>query len=366
MTELRPIDAVLLMSFGGPEQPDEVLPFLQNVTRGRGIPDERLVEVGEHYYGFGGKSPINDQNKDLLKLLEAELASREIDVPIYWGNRNWTPYLIDKLREMHAAGHRRILGLTTSAYSSYSSCRQYREDFGMALETLAAEGIDLEIDKIRQYYNHPGFADAQVDSVTRALDELGADDRARLVFVTHSIPDPMQAASARTTPGYLAQHEALAQLVAEQVAERTGVERRWDLVFCSRSGAPGSPWLEPDINDHLEELADAGETSGVVVVPIGFISDHMEVKFDLDTEAKATAAGLGLPFVRAASVSTHPAFISGLCDLVEERAAQLRGETPAMPSVTPLRAEGPGSGACSAGCCLGRVLKPVRPQWAES
>lgn len=354
------------MSFGGPEAPEEVVPFLKNVTAGRGIPEERLEEVGEHYFGFGGRSPINDQNKALLAALRTELDRRGIDTPLIWGNRNWEPYLTDEVRAEVEAGRTRFLSIDTSAYSSYSSCRQYREDFARTVESMRNEGHEVSIEKIRQFYNHPGYADACAALLTEGLEDFRSQvaaldaDRHRILFVTHSIPDVMQDASAVETNGYRAQHEELmAHLLAELPEE---MRLPAELVYCSRSGSPEVPWLEPDVNDRMEELAGEGIT-GVVIVPIGFISDHMEVAYDLDTEAKETAGELGLAFTRVATVGTHPLFVRGLVDLIEERVAQLRGqdvETPVIPGTRPL---GPGSGACSIDCCRGRVERPTHPNW---
>lgn len=366
-----PADAIVLMSFGGPEKTEDVLPFLKNVTAGRGIPDERLVEVGEHYYGFGGVSPINEQNRALRLALEAEVRERGIDLPVLWGNRNWDPYLTDLLREETGRGRRRFLAVTTSAYSSYSSCRQYREDFAASTAALAGEGLDVSIEKVRQYFDHPGFVAAQRDVVragVRALAEkVGPGQEARLLFVTHSIPNTMQDASAVRTAGYRAQHESLISMLSGDVAAACAEagQAAWssELVYCSRSGEPHVPWLEPDINDRMEELKAEG-VSAVLAVPIGFVSDHMEVKYDLDTEAAETAGRLGLAYHRAATVGLHPAFVGGLVDLVEERLAQLSGRNPATPSVGGC-ALGPGSGACSVDCCAGRVESPASPVWDE-
>ncbi len=368
VNKTAPIDALILMSFGGPEAPEEVVPFLRNVTAGRGIPEERLEEVGEHYFGFGGKSPINDQNKALLAALREELDRRGIDTPLIWGNRNWEPYLTDEVRAQAQEGRTRFLSIDTSAYSSYSSCRQYREDFAKTVETLEAEGLSVQIDKIRQFYNHPGYADACTDRLEAGLaafrSQVGELDPAqhRLLFVTHSIPNVMQDASAVATNGYLAQHEELMGHLVGRLDEADRLP--CELVFCSRSGSPEVPWLEPDVNDRMEELAEEGVT-GVMLAPIGFISDHMEVAFDLDTEAKETAEKLGFAFTRVATVGTHETFVSGLVDLVEERVAQLRGdavETPALPGTTALV---PGSGACSIECCRGRIERATHPNWAS-
>ncbi len=366
-SNLTPFDAVILMSFGGPEKEEDVLPFLQNVTAGRGIPDERLVEVGEHYYGFGGKSPINDQNRQLLEALHQEFEQRGITTPVLWGNRNWDPYLTDTVREFaERTGGARFLAIDTSAYSCYSSCRQYREDFAQTQNVLAQEGIEVSFEKIRQYYNHPGFAYAELDCVHRGLTDLiqkvGALDpqKHRLLYVTHSIPLAMQEASERQTVGYREQHLQLIEWINRELGEKQPLNA--ELVFCSRSGSPRTPWLEPDINDRLEELASSG-VEGVVVVPLGFVSDHMEVKYDLDTEAAQTAKDLGLDYVRAATVGVDPVFVSGLVDAALERAAQYRGEPVDSPAVTPEGPLSPGSGSCSTTCCMGRDQKPTTPNW---
>lgn len=305
-------DAVLLLSFGGPEGPDDVIPFLENVTRGKGIPRERLEEVAEHYRALGGRSPINDQNRALIAALEERLASDGPDLPILFGNRNSDPFLVDTLREAAAAGHRRLLAFVTSAYSSYSGCRQYREDIARAIDEA---GVDLQVDKVRVFFNHPGFVSAQADRVRAALRDLPADvrDDARLVFVTHSIPLRMARHS-----DYAMQHYEASRLVAEHVAGAGTWAGGWDLVYCSRSGPPLVPWLEPDIGDHLAALR-AQDTRAVVVVPIGFVSDHMEVVHDLDVEAADVAEDLGLPMVRARTVGTHPDFVGAVRELVLER-----------------------------------------------
>src|SRR3954451_20906438 len=353
---VAPYDAVLLLSFGGPERPDDVLPFLENVTRGRGIPRERLESVAEHYHGLGGRSPINDQNRALLAALRAELDSRGLDVPLYWGNRNWDPYLLDTLRQGRADGARRLCVIVTSAYSSYSGCRQYREDLAAALIGLAGEvgSEDLPaVDKIGHYFNEPGFVAANADAVLAGLARLPWG--ARIAFVTHSVPTAMNDTAGTEGGRYESQHRDVAAAVAAAVAERLGATPGWDLVYCSRSGPPSQPWLEPDVNDHLRGLKDAG-VPGVVVAPIGFISDHMEVVYDLDTEARETAEEIGLPFVRAATVGTDPRFVAGLVDLVLERAAQARGGAPEQPTAGEA---GPSWAVCPAGCC--RNLRADRP-----
>ncbi|MGW2252707.1 ferrochelatase [Kitasatospora sp. NPDC001660] len=354
-----PYDALLLLSFGGPEAPEDVVPFLENVTRGRGIPKERLKEVGRHYFMFGGVSPINGQNRELLAALRKDFAEHGLDLPVYWGNRNWAPYLVDTLREMAADGHRRIAVLATSAYAGYSGCRQYRENLADALATLAEEGRpELRVDKLRHFYNHPGFVEPMIDATLAALEQLPADVRAgaRLAFTTHSIPDTMAETSgapddpARGRPGgaYVAQHLDVARLIVEAVAGRTGVaDRPWELVFQSRSGAPHIPWLEPDICDHLE-AQHADGAPAVVMVPIGFVSDHMEVTYDLDTEAVAKAAELGLPVARAATVGVDPRFTAAVRELVLERAATERGEGATRCA---LGALGPSHDVCAVACC---------------
>jgi ferrochelatase len=346
-------DALVLLSFGGPEGQDDVVPFLRNVTRGKNIPDERLEEVGEHYRMFGGRSPINDQNRALLDALRAELSGRGVDLPVLWGNRNWAPYLLDTLREAHEQGARRVLVLTTSAYSSYSGCRQYREDVADALLALAQEGRGLQVDQVRRYAGTAGFVEANADAVRAALDALrepGADADAqqpRLVFVTHSVPTAMDDTAGPQGHAYVAQHEA----VAAAVADRVGAPG-WDLVYCSRSGPPSQPWLEPDVNDHLEDLAARGSRA-VVLAPIGFVSDHMEVVYDLDTEAAATCERLGLRMVRAGTVGTDPSFVRALVDLVVERCGLGPGPALDVPGMVSVH------DTCPVGCC--RNLRADRP-----
>ncbi|MFJ5927326.1 ferrochelatase [Kitasatospora sp. NPDC092948] len=372
LTDPAPYDALLLLSFGGPEGPEDVVPFLENVTRGRGIPKERLTEVGKHYFLFGGVSPINEQNRELLAALRKDFADHGLDLPVHWGNRNWAPYLVDTLREIADAGHRRVLVLATSAYAGYSGCRQYRENLADALARLAAEGRpELTVDKLRHFYNHPGFVQPMIDATLAALDRLpdGARETARLAFTTHSIPTAMAETSgapddpARGTPGgaYVAQHLDVARLIADAVAERTGVaDRPWQLVYQSRSGAPHIPWLEPDICDHLE-AQHADGAAAVVMVPIGFVSDHMEVKYDLDTEAVAKAAELGLPVARAATVGADPRFAAAVRELVLERAAVGRGEPVTRCA---LGALGPSHDLCATACCPNP--RAPRPAAAEA
>ena len=343
-------DAIVLAGFGGPEGQDDVIPFLRNVTRGRGIPDERLEEVAHHYRHFGGVSPINEQNRVLKAALEAELASRGIDLPVLWGNRNWDPYLREALVEAHDRGFTKLIGLATSAYSSYSSCRQYREDFALALEETGLGGV-LQVDKVRQFFDHPGFVEPFVDGVRTAVAEFverGIDRGAiRILFSTHSIPT---GDADRSGPrdrdfgeggAYAAQHRA----VAEVVVREAGTDIPWQLVYQSRSGPPTQPWLEPDVNDVIAGFAAEG-VEAVVIVPLGFVSDHMEVLWDLDTEATETAEKHGIAALRTPTPGTHPAYVRGLVDLVLER---VNGTPTAdRPAETAL---GPWYDVCRPGCC---------------
>jgi ferrochelatase len=306
--------AFVLVSFGGPEGPDDVMPFLRNVTRGRGIPQQRLLEVAEHYRHFGGVSPINAQCRDLLYAVRVEFAAAGIDLPVYWGNRNWDPYLERTVRQMRDDGIGSAIAFVTSPYGSYPSCRQYLDDIDRA-RTQAGAGAPV-IDKIRHYHDHPGYIGPHADAVRTALAALPAERRGstRLVFTAHSIPVSMASTAGPTGGRYEAQLREVAALVARQVAP----DLPYDLVWQSRSGPPQVPWLEPDISDHLHRLASAGVTS-VVVSPIGFISDHLEVVWDLDTEAADTAKRLGLDFARAATPGTDPRFVTMVRELVEER-----------------------------------------------
>jgi len=348
-------DAFLLVSFGGPEGPDDVMPFLQNVTRGRGVPPERLASVAEHYYAVGGVSPINQQCRDLLAAIRSAFPASGLSLPVYWGNRNWTPYLTDTVRTMTADGVRHAVALVTSAYSSYSSCRQYLEDIERA---RAEAGPDTpRIDKIRRFFNHPGFIEPFAANTRAALATLPADlrDDARLVFTAHSIPVAMARASGPGgTNRYVAELTEAAGLVAERAG---GGTHPWTLAYQSRSGPPSQPWLEPDIRDHLGELSKSG-VKAVVVVPVGFVSDHMEVRHDLDVEAAETADSLGLAFARAATPGSHPAFVSMITDLVRERLAlpdspgpDNPGPDSTVPDYPALGGLGMPSHDCPADCC---------------
>ena len=360
--EQKPFDAILFSSFGGPDGQDDVIPFLRNVTRGRGIPDERLEEVAGHYRALGGRSPITAQNEAMIVALEQELAGRGIDLPIYFGNRNWAPYNAEAVRALHADGHRHALGLVTSAYSSYSSCRQYREDFGMVLEETGLVG-EVSIDKVRVYFNHPGFLEPVVDGVGSALASLTAAghdaDRIAVLFSTHSVPNSMAEASGPEETRvegsggwYVEQHLAACRWVMEQLHDDVPELPQWQLVYQSRSGAPHIPWLEPDVNDVIEQLAAEEAADAVIVVPIGFVTDHVEVVWDLDTEAKETAAEKGLDFRRVATSGEDPRFIAALADLVQER---LDAQFPRR-IVTDF---GGTPDVCGANCCVGRLCRPT-------
>ncbi|KRC46684.1 ferrochelatase [Leifsonia sp. Root227] len=354
VTEPVAYDAILLAGFGGPEGQDDVIPFLRNVTRGRGIPEERLEEVAHHYRHFGGVSPINDQNRELKAALEAELASRGIDLPVLWGNRNWDPYLKDALNEANERGLTKIIAIATSAYSSYSSCRQYREDFAIALEETGLDGV-IQIDKVRQFFDHPGFVEPFIEGVRNGLAEIeqkvpGIDPatEVEILFSTHSIPSVDAAKSGPAERGfgeggaYAAQHLAVAEVVAQAATD--GVVK-WQLVYQSRSGPPSMPWLEPDINDAIAELPAKG-VRAVIIVPLGFVSDHMEVLWDLDNEAMESSEENGLVAVRVPTPGTHHAYVKGLVDLVLERRDGVPvDQRPAMTSL------GPWYDVCRPGCC---------------
>jgi ferrochelatase len=362
-------DAILLAGFGGPEGQDDVIPFLRNVTRGRGIPDERLEEVAHHYRHFGGVSPINAQNRALKAALEGELASRGIDMPVLWGNRNWEPYLEQAFTEAADQGYTKLIAIATSAYSSFSSCRQYREDYARVLTETGL--IDtIQIDKVRQFFDHPGFVRPFVDGVRDGMakaiaenDGLDVATELHVLFSTHSIPSTDAAKSGPDYGGfdehgaYEAQHLAVAQVVLDQAwaellelpehASLRGTSTPpWKLVYQSRSGPPSQPWLEPDINDYMNETLKGGPTRAVLIVPLGFVSDHMEVMWDLDEEATETAGELGFWSVRTQTPGVDPAYVAGLVDLVLER---VNGTpTSERPHETDL---GPWYDVCRPGCC---------------
>lgn len=309
-------DAFLLVSFGGPERPEDVLPFLQNVTRGRRVPPQRLAEVAEHYHQFGGVSPINEQCRALLAAVRTEFAAHDLPLRSYWGNRNWHPMLADTLAGMRDDGVARALAFVTSPFGSYSSCRQYLDDLAAARAAVGPRAPVVH--KLRHYHDHPGFVDPHADGVREALARLepAPRQRTRLVFTAHSIPTQMAAWSGPDGGRYQAQLAETAALVAAAAAP----DLDWDLVWQSRSGPEHVAWLEPDINHHLAALA-AGGVSAVVASPIGFVSDHLEVLWDLDTEAAATAKRLGLAFARAGTPGADPRFVAMVRDLVTERLA---------------------------------------------
>ena len=321
-------DALLLASFGGPEGPDEVLPFLEHVTRGRGIPRERLAEVGAHYYRFGGISPINQQSRDLKAAIEADFAAHGVDLPVYWGNRHAPPMFADTLAAMAADGIRSALVLLTSAYPSYSGCRAYREDLAAARAEVGPAAPQLH--RLPHYFDRAGFVAPFVDATVRAIEQLPEPARrdAPLVFTTHSVPVAMADRSGPDGGAYVRAHEQVAARVSGAVAERAG-KRAHRLVYQSRSGPPGQPWLEPDVGDHLDELAAAG-VAGAVLVPIGFVSDHMEVLFDLDVQAVERAGRLGLALARAGTPGTDPRFVAMIRELVRDVREQRAGAGPAL------------------------------------
>ena len=318
-------DALLFVSFGGPEGMDDVIPFLENVLRGRNVPRERMLRVAQHYELFGGVSPINQQNRELIKALEKELEKNGPRLPIYWGNRNWHPLLPDTIAQMASDGVRNALAFVTSAYSSYSSCRQYLQNISDARDVVGPAAPRVE--KLRAFYNHPLFIEANVDHIRAAWAELGNAESAHLVFTAHSIPESMAA-----NCDYAAQ---LAQ-TGTRIAEALGIAN-WELVYQSRSGSPSQPWLGPDVCDHLEALRSNG-VSEVVVAPIGFVSDHMEVVYDLDIEARRVANEIGMKLVRARTAGTHPAFVRMIRELIVERVNNV--SPPAI---------------CATGCCLDRI-----------
>jgi len=339
----NPGDAILLLSFGGPEQPGEVMPFLENVLRGRNVPRERMLEVAEHYYHFDGRSPFNDQNRALLAALRKVLAAEGPDLQVYWGNRNWHPLLADTMRQMTADGVRRAFAFVTSAYSSYSGCRQYLEDLARAREAVGPAAP--EVLKLRVFYNHPGFIETMADRVRAALDQIPPQRRAAaaLTFTAHSVPVSMA-----ETSRYVQQIEEASRLTADRVGRP-----QFRLVYQSRSGAPGQPWLGPDVLEYLREFAAAGVTRDIVLAPIGFISDHMEVVYDLDTEARQLCADLGLNMVRAATVGADPRFAAMIRELLLERI----GDAPPRS----LGNLGPSHDVCAQDCCPAPPRRPSPP-----
>ncbi|MDL1882233.1 ferrochelatase [Anaerolineae bacterium CFX8] len=342
--EAHAYDALLVLSFGGPEAMDDVIPFLQNVAEGRNIPRERLEEVAAHYYDFGGVSPINAQNRALIAALETRLKETDLDLPIYFGNRNWHPFVTDTIRQMVADGVKRVLVLVTSAFSSYSGCRQYREDVIRACETVG-EGVPV-FDKLRVFYNHPGFIEPMIEKTQQALNQFPAELRqdVHVIFTAHSIPMGMARHS-----DYVVQLEEVCQLVADRIGTTN-----YKLVYQSRSGPPQVPWLEPDICDYLTDIHKQ-QIKNVLIVPIGFISDHMEVLFDLDTEAQQLATELGINLARAETVGIHPTFIEMIHELILERMTD-------NPERRYLGTRGPNHDVCPLNCCLkGEGGRPSAP-----
>jgi|HubBroStandDraft_6_1064221.scaffolds.fasta_scaffold149717_2 ferrochelatase len=340
-------DAILVVSFGGPESKEEVIPFLENVLRGRNVPRERVLTVAEHYYHFDGRSPINQQTRELIAALGAELELGGPKLPIYWGNRNWHPLLHETLRRMRQDGVRRALALVTSAYSSYSGCRQYREDIARAQNEIglchSGAGVP-EVEKLRPFFNHPAFIEATVERVRDALEAVPADARrdVQIVYLAHSIPLSMA-----KTCDYVKQLEEVRRLVSEALGHQNNAHRNDVLVYQSGSGAPGQPWLEPDILDYLRRVKAENLATAVVLAPIGFISDHMEVLYDLDVEARQLCDSLALPMTRAKTVGVHPKFIGMIRELILER-MNPGAERRAL-GVLGARAD-----VCAEDCCLGR------------
>ncbi|MFM9065872.1 MAG: ferrochelatase [Planctomycetota bacterium] len=338
-------DAFILVSFGGPEGPDDVLPFLENVLRGRNVPRERMLEVAEHYQHFGGVSPINAQNRALIAALEHEFRAVGLNLPIYFGNRNWHPLMADTLRQMAADGVHRALAFVTSAYSSYSGCRQYRENIEAARQVVGPEAP--VVDKLRVFYNHPGFVDPMVELVRESLATIPEERRAttQLLFTAHSIPQAMS-----DNCNYVKQLTEAARLVASQTSDLGVAADRWQLVYQSRSGPPTQPWLEPDVSDALRAAQASGATDAIVI-PIGFISDHMEVMFDLDVEAHDLCQEIGLHMIRCPTVGTHPRFVRMIAELVKERMSE-------QPERLALGQYGPNHDVCPVDCCK---YEPQRP-----
>jgi protoporphyrin/coproporphyrin ferrochelatase len=345
-------DAILVVSFGGPESKEDVIPFLENVLRGRNIPRERMLTVAEHYYHFEGKSPINQQTRELIAALAAELERNGPKLPIYWGNRNWHPLLPETLRKMKQDGIRRAVAFVTSAYSSYSGCRQYREDIARAQSEVglsqcgpAQSGPGApEVDKLRPFFNHPAYIEATVERVRDALQAIPghAQRNVQIVYTAHSIPVSMA-----NTSDYVRQLQEVRRLVSEALGHQGDGHKNDALVYQSRSGAPGQPWLEPDILDYLREVKAGNLASAVVLAPISFVSDHMEVLYDLDVEARQLCDSLALPMTRAKTVGVHPKFISMIRELILER-MNPELERRALGSL------GPRPDSCAEDCCPAR------------
>ncbi len=329
----RNYDAILFMSFGGPEKNEDVIPFLENVTEGRGIPKERLAEVGEHYYHFGGKSPINDQNLALITEIEKELEKQNINLPVYFGNRNWDPYITDTMQKMKDDGVKRAVAFVTSGYSCYSGCRQYREDIVKAQEKVGPGAP--EVDKIRVFYNHPGFIDSTILGIKESLTKWEVENRGKvkIAFTAHSIPN-----SQAENSDYEVQLNETCKIISNELNHSN-----YDMVYQSRSGSPKIPWLEPDIIDYMEQISEEG-TKDLLIVPIGFISDHMEVLYDLDTEAVEKAEELGMKMERVPTVGISKPFVEMIIELIRERMTE-------NPERKTMGERGPNHDICPVDCC---------------
>ena len=337
-------DAILVVSFGGPEAKEDVIPFLETVLRGRNIPRERLLTVAEHYYHFEGKSPINQQTRELIAAVQAELERHGPKLPVYWGNRNWHPFLSETLQQMKKDGIRRAVAFVTSAYSSYSGCRQYREDIARAQSEVGSGAP--QVDKLRAFFNHPAFIETTVERIRDALQTLPPElqGKAQIIYTAHSIPLSMA-----NTSDYVKQLQEVRKLVSEALGHQNDV-----LVYQSRSGVPGQPWLEPDILEYLRELKAKKLASAVVIAPISFISDHMEVLYDLDVEARQLCNSLSLPMTRAQTVGLDPRFIAMIRELILERMDPAR-ERLALGSL------GPRTDVCAENCCPA-PQRPAHPR----
>lgn len=335
-----PYDSFLLVSFGGPEGPDDVMPFLENVLRGKNVPRSRMLEVAEHYSHFGGISPINEHNRQLLGAIKSEFARAGIELPVYWGNRNWHPMFADTLRQMRDEGCKRTLAFFTSMFSSYSGCRQYRENLITAREEVGPNAP--HIDKLRMGFNHPGFIEPMAENVRTAMESIDADESTIVLFTAHSIPNSMAENCS---------YEKQLREACHLVAERANVSQ-WRLVFQSRSGPPQQPWLEPDVCDSIEELDDTIRPNKIVIAPIGFVSDHMEVLFDLDEEAAQLCKQRGIPMARVKTVGSHPLFVTMIRELVQERLGFITNRQS-------LGTLGPWHDVCPVDCCLYTPTRPI-------
>lgn len=333
-------DALMLVSFGGPEGHEDVMPFLKNVLRGKPVPEERMMEVAEHYHEFDGVSPINEQNRQLIAALKQEMQARDLNLPVYYGNRNWEPFITEALTDMKEEGIQSSLAFFTSMYSCYSGCRQYRENIQKARDEVG-EGAP-EVAKLRMGFNHPGFIRANLDRLREAGETLGSDPSdTKILFTAHSIPLAMA-----ENCTYEKQLRETIRILADEIKLKDV-----ELVFQSRSGPPQQPWLEPDVCDRIEELAEEG-LKELIIAPVGFISDHMEVLFDLDTEAAEVCNTKGIRMQRAATVGVHPAFVGMIVDLMEERMG-LRDEKPALGDL------GPWHDVCPKDCCRYQPRRPA-------